>query len=699
MKKKILTFLLAIVLLPCVLFVAACNEQEVKPTTLTSDMISIEYQTVDYDGSVKTPEVVVKVENTVVSNKEYAVHYMNNQDVGTATVLVKANQGSEVIKGSAIKMFDIVAVEKQVSNIEELKATLENANYKSIKLVADITIASTDEIVVPADRTINCGDFKIINNGVLTNNGTIVANVNSGERLVEVYQYANKAVLTSDIAPVQEGTYAGKIRLIAYKTQSFTLEMNGFDINSELDFVNYETTANRPTDVDITVVINNSAEDKVVIGDITKDFGICVMGYGEHDITLNNIKFVSNAYAISTNGYYAGATIKATNCEFVGTDLGAYLPAAYTYKFEDCKFEGKSAYYAKSGVHNLIDNEYKGTGAFLAPKHSGNGANPTGSALIVDSAAGYQSPLVMNIINGNFISENSYGVEIYVTGSTTPYSTVVYQGSQTFNVEKENIYSSYDVWDGTVADLPAEVETDIIEIETAEQLAALAKAVNEGNTFAGKTIKLIANLDLKGLEWTPIGYGTFDNNNYVVKNGYAFKGTFDGQGYSIYNLRITEFAKGSPTENLSSGVALFGNVVGGTIKNIVVNTANIVGNHYVAAIVGFGSGVTIDNCDVYEATINCVYADEDESGDKAGLILGYSSNISGKTITITNCYAQDSTVKADRDAGQLIGKLASGAVVSGNSVINVTVEWNQSSKDVDGYSRGNTGIKNEIIGG
>jgi hypothetical protein len=50
-------------------------------------------------------------------------------------------------------------------------------------------------------------------------------------------------------------------------------------------------------------------------------------------------------------------------------------------------------------------------------------------------------------------------------------------------------------------------------------------AVNTGtDTYAGKTVKLMADIDL-GSNWTPIG--TRDDA------AHSFRGTFDGQGYTI----------------------------------------------------------------------------------------------------------------------------------------------------------------------
>lgn len=61
-------------------------------------------------------------------------------------------------------------------------------------------------------------------------------------------------------------------------------------------------------------------------------------------------------------------------------------------------------------------------------------------------------------------------------------------------------------------------EASEFTITSTAELAGLAKLVNGGNDFSKKTIKLDANIDLDGKEWTPIG-----------TSRKPFKGTFDGQ--------------------------------------------------------------------------------------------------------------------------------------------------------------------------
>ena len=106
-------------------------------------------------------------------------------------------------------------------------------------------------------------------------------------------------------------------------------------------------------------------------------------------------------------------------------------------------------------------------------------------------------------------------------------------------------------------------------IYTAAELAGLAKLVNDGNSFADKTINLGADIDLNSnydllnvfagenynsepndiIFWTPIG-----------TTAAPFKGTFNGGGHLIDDLAIKYRS--------NSYVGLFGYVESGTIQDL-----------------------------------------------------------------------------------------------------------------------------------
>ena len=176
--------------------------------------------------------------------------------------------------------------------------------------------------------------------------------------------------------------------------------------------------------------------------------------------------------------------------------------------------------------------------------------------------------------------------------SVTVYATQLASEFDSFNnTYDENADYSADVWDGKIATADElTVATDkpnkVVTVDSGKLLAALAEAVNARNDYAGYTIKLTKNLDLNGIEWTPIGQ----------KNGNKFKGIFDGQGYTVTGLKISE----EKAAAFDGYVAFFGATEGATIKNLTV-VGSVTGND-AAGIVGKGVNTTLENCH-NEATI------------------------------------------------------------------------------------------------
>lgn len=256
-----------------------------------------------------------------------------------------------------------------------------------------------------------------------------------------------------------------------------------------------------------------------------------------------------------------------------------------------------------------------------------------------------------------------------------------------------------ETWNGKVAEVSAAVE-NVITIETAEELAGLAKEVNDGNSFEGKTIKLTCDIDLANREWTPIGYGSSSVDATADAYSKVFRGTFDGQDHEIKNLKITTFKGGASNTEAASGVGLFGSIHGATIKNLDVENAVVKGNHWVGAVVGFARASVLDDVDVENVAITCTYLDSEESGDKAGAVIGYIGNSLTSNSSVTNCSADDSTVDAARDAGQVIGCQST----DDNGTGTVTTQSNNEAEDVvvtDNNSNNdniNDNIKNEVVG-
>lgn len=123
-------------------------------------------------------------------------------------------------------------------------------------------------------------------------------------------------------------------------------------------------------------------------------------------------------------------------------------------------------------------------------------------------------------------------------------------------------------------------------ITSSEELLLLAFLVNEENTFSSKYIQVTNNIDMYGIDFSPIGF----------KTGTKFCGNFDGGGYIISNLYINIY---------DTCIGLFGfvNDNNATVQNITISNATINGDEYVGGIVGALDNGSIMNCCVINSKI------------------------------------------------------------------------------------------------
>ena len=106
------------------------------------------------------------------------------------------------------------------------------------------------------------------------------------------------------------------------------------------------------------------------------------------------------------------------------------------------------------------------------------------------------------------------------------------------------------------------VEDDTWYVSTTEGLLAWNHAANTALATSGSSINLVleANLDITGVEWTPVGDW-----------GAPYTGTVDGKDYTITGLTITN--------TTWEDVGFLGDLaLGGIVKNLNLENINIVLN-------------------------------------------------------------------------------------------------------------------------
>ncbi|MBQ8493740.1 MAG: hypothetical protein IJ464_05615, partial [Alistipes sp.] len=151
--------------------------------------------------------------------------------------------------------------------------------------------------------------------------------------------------------------------------------------------------------------------------------------------------------------------------------------------------------------------------------------------------------------------------------------------------------------------------------------------------FDEATVKLTNDIDLNNEEWIPIG----DDRSQRTE----WHGVFDGQNYTVYNVKITK--KTDRNDDDKSSYGLFGNVQG-TVKNLTVSNVSISGApKFIGALVGRLNDGLIENCHVKNSSVTC-------NNWTIGGIIGQWNN--GK---ISGCSIENSAIEGYAGVGAIAG--------------------------------------------
>lgn len=189
-----------------------------------------------------------------------------------------------------------------------------------------------------------------------------------------------------------------------------------------------------------------------------------------------------------------------------------------------------------------------------------------------------------------------------------------------------------DTWDGTADTSWYDENETEFHLQTAEQLAGMAKLVNDKTAnFKDKTVYLDNDLDLSGHEWISIGDGA--NTAWG-----SFQGIFDGQSHVVYNLYSHEGLKSENKDNKNNLYrnGLFGAIYNATVQNLGIENADIVipmndtSTYGKGILVDWMTNSTIKNCYTTGSITGGSYI-EKYIGGLAGFLNGNNS--------ISQCYS------------------------------------------------------------
>lgn len=260
---------------------------------------------------------------------------------------------------------------------------------------------------------------------------------------------------------------------------------------------------------------------------------------------------------------------------------------------------------------------------------------------------------------GNVMNETSdncyalpYGTYTYTisgSGYETTTNSILFENTEDIKIGVQLTLAKEkgEAWDGTTSE--PELVDGIYQITNAKELAWFAAKVNEGSTDINGVLKNDIYLSTEH-DWTPIG-----------NNSKAFVGTFDGAGYTVYDMTINGFQyKG-----------LFGRIAaGGVVKDVTVTgsitneSATYNAQAYHGGIAGLNAGDII-GC-TSEVNITGFVTGMMGQGAATASVGGVAGRNTG---TITDCIYKGNIEFVGQYVGGIAGlnaKNISGCINEGN---------------------------------
>ena len=251
-----------------------------------------------------------------------------------------------------------------------------------------------------------------------------------------------------------------------------------------------------------------------------------------------------------------------------------------------------------------------------------------------------------------------------------------------------------------------ETEFKITDFAGMEKLRDL---VYNGVNLSGVTIYQAKDIDMA---WEPFsGIGMI--------GGGSFNGNYDGNGFVIENLYVVKNSPFNTNDEVTSGnggAGLFGNVNGGTIKNVGIASGLIVGNRWTGAVVG--------SAESKAAIINCWNAATVVGGyDGTAGVVG---RVSGGGSKVVNCYNLGTVIVSSSKSAGIVGWINdkhtyvancynAGEIVSGfdsvtkhnelheySAILNADFTSERGTENANNFyvtGRGKTGSSKELIDG
>lgn len=214
--------------------------------------------------------------------------------------------------------------------------------------------------------------------------------------------------------------------------------------------------------------------------------------------------------------------------------------------------------------------------------------------------------------------------------------------------------------------VPIIVERPSFQISSASDLWQFSQSVQNGNTYAGQTIELTADISLLGYNWVPIG-----------TRDHPFSGDFNGNGHVINDLYINN------TDPNVWYQGLFGYARNADIHDLTLRGEVTSAGLWTAAFCAYAIS---DDTEADHAIYNCInYVNVNGYIDTGG-ICGNFQTSTAKHFDIYGCLNYGNITATSERSGGIVGSCDYGNLYNETAGINLTRCANF------GYLNGRSGI-------
>lgn len=249
------------------------------------------------------------------------------------------------------------------------------------------------------------------------------------------------------------------------------------------------------------------------------------------------------------------------------------------------------------------------------------------------------------------------------TGETENEETESRQIAEGEGEEQQPVLNAPAAWYNSAA---AELTIGTVD----DLLAFVAEANTNGSIFEGKKITLTTDLDLGGMNWTPIKSfkGEFNGNNKTIRNfkvvvddtqkrGGFFNGIEDGDGERVHDLTIADV-------EATVGDGRFGvlaNYIRGTVNRVTVKNIKVTTTHskaWVGGMCAFMSWPWMNDCTVENLTVDAANGAEFIAGFSP--ILQKNSNMVFNNLKVNGFKVTVADTDGECGVGGFVGQTQRG---------------------------------------